>query len=63
MLADEILESWIFSLDRVSPSAFSILEIIAARSFSFICAAAFFVNVTASTLSRSTPLSIAATSF
>ena len=63
MLADGILESCIFSLARVSPSAFSMRSITAARSFSFICAAAFLVNVTARILSISVPLSSAATSF
>ena len=55
MLAEEILP--ICSLRRVrsAPSAAAARFMSAERNFSFICAAAFFVNVTASTPSRSPP--------
>ena len=62
MFAEEIFESCAFKRDFSSP-AFSTLLIMAERSFSFICAAAFFVNVTASTSSKSTPFDTAFTSF
>ena len=55
MLASAILPSWVFIWARAASSATALRFISAARSFSFICAAAFLVNVTASMPSKSPP--------